>query len=378
MQKIAHIKYCFLPRSETFIYALLSHIASFRQIIISYSKENVASFPADNLYSLSDRSLPYRMYACGVQKLSRLLGSRYRYTPFYDAVVRAEKPDLIHAHFGMEGVQSLFIKKRYSIPLLTTFYGHDLAYGKKKYWRKAYARLFNEGDLFVVEGNAMARTLGDLGCKPEKIRVQHIGVDVSKITFRERKVEGDTVRLIFCGRLVEKKGLQYLIKAMPIVLKRFPRSILSVIGSGPMAHALRAAAMEYNVSHAVAFKGAMDYREYLKELDSAHVFVAPSVTAKNGDTEGGAPTTLIEALAAGMPVVATRHADIPEVVIEGKSGYLVEERNHEMLAEKLIFVIENAGRWGEMARSGRAHIEANYNIDIQAMKMEATYRELMK
>ena len=93
-----------------------------------------------------------------------------------------------------------------------------------------------------------------------------------------------------------------------------------------------------------------------------HIFLSPSIHASNGDTEGGAPVAIIETSTSGMPIISTYHCDIPEVVIDEKSGYLMPERDVDALAERLEFLITNSGIWKQMGQKGREHIEENYNI----------------
>ncbi|MGR3293018.1 MAG: glycosyltransferase, partial [Candidatus Scalindua sp.] len=105
----------------------------------------------------------------------------------------------------------------------------------------------------------------------------------------------------------------------------------------------------------------------------SHIFLSPSVTAADGDTEGGSPVGITEAQATGMPVVATYHADIPEVVLDGKTGYLSPERDVEALAQNLEKLVSNSERWGEFGYNARRHIEEEYNVRTQIRKLEDIY-----
>jgi colanic acid/amylovoran biosynthesis glycosyltransferase len=126
----------------------------------------------------------------------------------------------------------------------------------------------------------------------------------------------------------------------------------------------------------VQLLGYQPHQCFLEELDRAHLFLAPSVTAGDGDTEGGAPTVLLEAQAAGLPVLATWHADIPEVVRDGETGFLVPERDSAALAEKLIYLAEHPELWPVLGAAGRRHMETNYNIRCETHKLENVYEEL--
>lgn len=96
---------------------------------------------------------------------------------------------------------------------------------------------------------------------------------------------------------------------------------------------------------------------FMKKEANAHIFMLPSITAQNGDTEGGAPVAILEAQATGLPVISSYHADIPKVVVDGKSALLAPERDVEKLAKHLEYLIEHPDVWGAMGRIGREHVE---------------------
>jgi colanic acid/amylovoran biosynthesis glycosyltransferase len=124
--------------------------------------------------------------------------------------------------------------------------------------------------------------------------------------------------------------------------------------------------------------GSVSHQGFYDELNRAHVLVAPSQRAPDGDTEGGAPTVLIEAQAAGVPVVAYRHCDIPEVVLDGQSGLLAPEGDCDGLGERLREVLTHPERWAAFGRAGRAHVEAHYNILTEAPVLEARYAQCLE
>jgi len=372
---IVYIKYSYLPLSETFIYTYLQSINNYKLVVFSMKIENLNLFPYDAIYSNSENSLGEKFWNYIVQKGSRIFPCIYRYTPFYKQMIEQIQPSLIHAHFGMEGVQSLFLKKKYRIPLITTFYGHDLfVYPKKRYWRKAYKQLFKEGDIFLVEGNNMKHKLVELGCPEEKILIQHIGVDLEKLKYKKRIVMlGEKIRILFCGRIVEKKGLKYTLMALAKVIDRFKNIQLRIIGDGPLKKEMENLSNKLKLNNFVVFLGYCNYEEYINELENAHIFVAPSITATNGDSEGGAPTTIIEAQAVGLPVLSTYHCDIPEVVIDTKTGFLVSEKDYNGLAERLEFLLKNPYLWSILGYNGRKHVEENYNIKKEVKILEEIY-----
>jgi colanic acid/amylovoran biosynthesis glycosyltransferase len=276
------------------------------------------------------------------------------------------------------GCYNLNLKRSLELPMVTTFYGIDLSLYALTGWDVRYRPLFREGECFLVEGSHMKKCLQELGCPEDKIRIVHIGADTDLFKYKERQVkERGKSTLLFCGRLIEKKGLEYALRALASIKDKCSNVELRVIGDGPLRDRLIGLVEELELENVVKLLGYVPYEQTKKEMDNAHILVQPSVTATNGETEGGAPTVLIEAQACGMPILASLHADIPEVVLDGKSGLLSEERNFEQLAEHMVFLLEHPEKWPEMGLAGRRHVEENYNIKTEAQKIEQIYAELI-
>src|SRR3990170_931715 len=127
-----------------------------------------------------------------------------------------EKPVLLHSHFGYDGYDMLPLKRKLRIPMVTTFYGLDLSLipKSKPVWREKYKKLFNEGEMFLVEGSHMRECLIELGCPEGKARVQHLGIDLKQIAFIPRKIGNDgKVKILVSGSFIEKKGIPYALEA---------------------------------------------------------------------------------------------------------------------------------------------------------------------
>ena len=109
-----------------------------------------------------------------------------------------------------------------------------------------------------------------------------------------------------------------------------------------------------------------------------HIFLSPSVTSADGDSEGGAPVTIIEMAASGMPVVSSEHCDIPEIIIDEKTGLLAPERDAETLSKHLVWLAENPNEWINLTSAARKHIDENYNAVIQGKKLADIYQSMIK
>jgi len=301
-----------------------------------------------------------------------------------------DKPNLVHTHFGTSGYSFLKIKKLFGIPLITTFYGFDLSLLPNQHpeWKGKYKNLFRGGELFLTEGNHMKKCLVDLGCPEEKIIVQHLGIDLEAIKFVPRKLEKDEgIRILISASFREKKGISYAVEAFGKVKQSHPelRLKLTIIGDsgGSTTGEIEKKKIldiikKYNLKDYVDMLGYQLYPVFLRELYKHHIFLHPSIHASDGDTEGGAPVSIIEASASGMPILSTMHCDIPEGVKNGESGYLVPERDIGALTERLEFLVYNPEIWAKMGKLGRGHIEKNYDTKKQVKKLEEIYSKILK
>ena len=287
---------------------------------------------------------------------------------------------LLHAHMGHHGILFLRLKKRYKIPLLTSFHGADASYFPSVPENLAALRqLFEEGEIFTVVSVHMKSDLVSLGCPADKIVVHHVGVNVEHFQPRPHDRFTEKLTILTVGNFQEKKGFNYLIKALDLVRQQFPQVELRIVGE-PLTTAagileVESLIDELGLRDNVVLTGYVPQHQLPKEFEKADLFVLASVTDRNGDKEG-VPTVLMEAQASGLPVVSTYHSGIPEVVLDGESGYLVPERDVDQLAEKICLLLANPQKWDEMGRSGRQHIEREYNLEVQIGKLEEIYDRL--
>ncbi|MCS6816474.1 MAG: glycosyltransferase [Blastocatellia bacterium] len=370
---VAEVKPEYLPLTETFIYEYLRALRRVRPVVVAEEVKHLDLFPVKELVRVRtlELTLRERMRDRLLAILLRFENARaYR----YHAALRRLHPQLVHAHFGPTGVLVLAAARRLGVPLITSFYGYDLsALARDPAWRARYRHLFAHGALFLVEGPHMRERLIRLGCPPEKIRVRRIAIDLDEFPFRPRVWREGPLRLLQVGRLVEKKGHEYALRAFAHVRSRARESEFYIIGDGPLRPHLERLAGELGIAGAVHWLGPLSRAAYREVAERCHILVQPSVVAANGDDEGGAPTVLLEMQASGMPIVATRHADIPYVVREGESARLVPERDVAALADALLELIENPARWPSMAEAGRTFVAEHHDIRREAPRLEALY-----
>jgi colanic acid/amylovoran biosynthesis glycosyltransferase len=376
---VAHYVAQYLPRTQTFIYQVLTHHRRYRPVVLAHERvEDAPLFPLRHVYIDSELTARRERSAW----LSSVPGG-WRFGPVlsFRHALRRYDARALHVHFGHIAADLLPLSRSLGIPQVTSFYGWDDTVGYS-YVRgpERFARLFAEGDCFLVEGSHIAARLGRLGCPPEKIVLHRIGIDLDEVRFQPAHPPkpGEIVRVLICGRLIEKKGHHLALRAVASAKRRGFAVELRMIGDGELRSSLESEVSALGLDGAVRMLGSLSYEQYLSELAAAHAVLQPSLTAADGDTEGGAPTTLIEAQAAGKPIVTTLHADIPEIVVPGQSALLVPEADEGRLGEALVQLLSEPERWRDMGEAGRRHVESEHDIRRQVERLEDLYDSLCR
>ncbi len=272
----------------------------------------------------------------------------------YGAAEIAFRPTVIHAHYASTGY---LVGMATRAPLVVNAYGFDVTIlARRRRWRRAYRWLAQRAAAIVVEGPVMAGVVQDLGFPHDRVAIIRISAGFEAIEFRDSVPEGP-IRLVACGRMVEKKGHEVAIAAFSELVPELPSgSTLTVIGDGPLRPSLEALAAEEVRLGRIRFTGAVARTAFLDELRRSHLFLAPSHTARNGDGEGGAPTTILDAQAVGVPVVASDHADIPFLIDDGHTGFLAREGDTASFIEAMRRALREQTRWSELTVRARASL----------------------
>ena len=285
--------------------------------------------------------------------------------------------DVVHAQFGTLGCQVAlhrelgFTRAR----LVTSFRGRD-ATAALAADPRCYQRLFRAGDLFLPVSESLKAAVVRAGCDVARTTVLHSGVVCAGIPFRERRLAaGETVKVLSVGRLVEKKGLDDGVRAVADLLTTGVPIVYDVVGEGPLGPRLRRLTRRLRVTRQVRFLGAQSHAEVIRLMGAAHLYLAPSRTAADGDAEG-IPNALKEAMASGMPVVSTRHGGIPELVEDGVNGYIVPELSPEGLVRALTPLVRDPSAWPTLGRRARAAVEARFEAESLNERLVALYGAL--
>lgn len=345
---------------------------------------NVDQFPVSNLESLELPPAPPTIFT----RLQRRIGvagdEEQRHLALLEEVIRRVKPRVVHSHFGQCGWTASKLVRRYDLKHIVSFYGLDLSYLPRAdpRWITRYQRMSDLVDVVLCEGPHMARCLADLGVNPAKIRLFRLGIDLRRIPFVPRSNDRQGAnRFLIAGSFREKKGIPYALEALGMLSKQHSDIEITVIGDSGGSEReeqekrkILNVVERYGLKAKTRFLGYQQYNVLIQELYKHDIFVAPSVTSSDGDTEGGAPVTVIEAAASGMPVASSLHCDIPFVLSKENGQYLVPERDSASLCSALERFIQRAD-WGPIVMANRRLVEEELDVRVQGVRLAELYRE---
>lgn len=294
-------------------------------------------------------------------------------------VLPSRAQDILHCQFGTVGPRVLALRRIGALrgKLIVSFRGADISRAVHRNDGTIYRELFSRADFFLVNCEHFKRRLIAIGCEQRKLAVHRSGVDCQQFQAAapRRPEHGRPVRIVTVGRLVEKKGMEYAIRAVARLAREHAVSY-QIAGEGPLRAHLTGLIAGLGLEDTVTLLGARRPAAIAELLRDADLFVAPSVTARDGD-EDAPLNTLKEAMAMGIPVIGTRHGGIPELVEDGVSGFLVAERDVDGLENRLRELIRQPELWPRMGRAGRARVETDYDLDELNDELVEIYRRVV-
>ena len=297
-----------------------------------------------------------------------------------DRAIAKHRPGLIHAQFGLGGALALPIAERTGLPLVVTFHGGD-ATKDKHFARRALVptifqrrreKMAETAHTILCVSHFVRDTLIARGFPRAKLVTHYLGIDIPENTVLPPAGAGNTV--LFVGRLVEKKGADTLIDAMARLGETAPNLELSVIGDGPARGDLERRAKAAGIK--AQFHGWQDEKKVRAAMRRALLLAVPSRAAEGGDSEG-LPTVIMEAMALGVPVVATRHAGIPEIVSDRVTGMLVPESDPQALAQAILAVKTEPDLPNRLRGEAYADVRARFDAERQSALLERMLLEIM-
>ncbi|MDE1882487.1 MAG: glycosyltransferase [Rhodospirillales bacterium] len=300
----------------------------------------------------------------------------------YLYMLAGRRPDLIHAHFGVEGVYALPLAARLGVPLVTTFHGFDATLGPlgllaNPAWAR-YAlgrgRLARQGGLFLAVSNFLRQKLLALDFPPERVLTHYIGVDTQAIAPRSPAQEEPII--LHVARLQEVKGTEYLIRAFALIAAQHPLARLVIIGEGKLRKRLERLARETGLAERIAFLGAKPHEQVLGWMRRAAMLVLPSIKTESGREEG-LGMVMLEAAASSVPGIGTRVGGIAEGIEEGVTGFLVPERDPEALSVAIATLLANPSLRVRMGEAARRRMEQQFDLTRQTAALEEIYDSLL-
>lgn len=363
MHKVLVFKETLLPPSETFILDQIRTLTAFVPIVTGLERARPSLPLSHEPLLLSNRG----------PLLSDLRAKLYRrigFAPLFHHKAKGPRPDLVHAHFASGGLTALSLARVLRVPLVVTLYGADVTVRDSQ--PDKYKRLGEEASLFLCVSEFIRDRAVAAGFPLHKLLVHYLGIDRDR--FSPLSSHGASHRVLFVGRLVEKKGCEYLLRAMQLVQRAHPLSELTIIGDGPLRISLQALARELNLR--CRFLGTQPSVVIREALQKARIFCAPSLTAANGDSEG-LGVVFGEAQAMGVPIVSSEHGGIPEIVADRVTGLLAPERDYRALADALCLLLADDDLWERLHRAGPQRIEQRFDLKTQTAMMENIYSGIL-
>lgn len=372
-----------LPYSETFIKEQMQACRRWQPVLVG-TRRVEGGLPLEDL-PVDYLRAPAIGRAAQLQwKLWRELGLS---APGVVPRLRAQQASLVHVHFATDAVALWPSLQRLGLPVLVTLHGYDINV-HRQWWEQGHGgragrrypeRLLQMGQSplvrFVAVSQAVRETAVRYGLDPHKVHVHYIGVDVQRFQPAGPGVGTRAPRVLFVGRMVEKKGAHHLIHAFAALRRQLPDAELAMIGDGPLLPSYQALARELGVP--VQFMGRQGADVVRAEFARARVFCLPSVTAADGDAEG-LPIVIMEAQAMGVPVVTSARGGATEGIVDGESGIAFPEGDVPALTQALARVLADPALAERMGQRARRFAELRFDIRDCTAGLEVRYDECVQ
>jgi len=300
----------------------------------------------------------------------------------YDLVdiLRREQPELVHVYYGHKAVKYHEMIQAWGGPWIVSFHGVDVV---KFFDRDGYhdqmKAVFRDAQLVLARSESLLVELEKLGCPREKLRLNRTPIPLSHITpvVRQPPSDGEPWRLVQACRLIEKKGILTVLDALIEVAKTISHFQYILCGEGPGREAIEQRVAELGLGDRVVLRGWTEQDELAEEYTNAHLFLHPSELTGTSDQEG-VPNSMLEAMAYGLPIIATLHGGIPEAVRNHEDGILVPERSPNELAAALIKVMSDPELLASYSTSSAKTVRERYGLEQSISAMEDCYAEAIE
>jgi colanic acid/amylovoran biosynthesis glycosyltransferase len=370
--------YCatFLKPEMLHIYRQITSLTRVSPVVIAQKREEAERYPFERITVVGKpathfaRRFWFKQVRAAPWQISR------REVNTLIGILENARAQLLHIYFGHIAVHLLPLIRAWHNPSVVSFHGADVMVDlEKPAYRAATKQMLEAVQLVLVRSESLGRALIEIGCSPQKIRIQRTGIPIDEIPFLARAWPSDGAwKFVQACRLIEKKGLTTSLLAFAKFAARYPQSTFTMAGEGPLRSELGARARELGIDDKVSFPGFVSQAQLRELFYRSHIFLHPSERGADGNQEG-VPNSMLEAMASGLAVFATEHGGIPEAIENGKSGILVQESDHDALASALLDAVAHPDQLTVMARNGADSVLQKFEQTAQIRKLEDLYLE---
>src|SRR6059058_927790 len=363
------------------IYRQITGLKRCAPVVIAQKRENAERYPFESIHIVPKpqthvfrrfwfRQLRDKPWQISDVELSALL-----------SVLTETRAGVLHIFFGHIAVHLLPLIRAWKKPSIVSFHGADVMVDMNKpAYREATRQMLDAAKLVLVRSESLRRAVIQLGCDEKKIEVHYTGIPLDEFPFRERsfppRSRGGAWRFVQAGRLIDKKGLPVTLRVFASFVRNYPDATLTIAGEGPLLAQLRELARELKIDNSVSFTGFISQDQLRDIFYASHIFLHPSETGRDGNQEG-IPSSMLEAMASGLPVFATQHGGIPEAIENGVSGVLVPERDDKALARALFEAARDRHFLSGIGRAGAGAVAEKFDQSTQVRRLEDIYLRLI-
>jgi len=367
----------FLKPEMLHVYRQITALEAWKPRVFCQKRENAERFPFPEVKVLpKPRTHQLRRFWQKSVLGHPIMIYRSEALRFRDALNEAEAK-IVHIYFGHIGVHLLpFLELNDRPPAIVSFHGADAQIDlDRPAFRAAMQKVFKHASCLLVRSESLGDRLIAHGAPKEKIRLHRTGLPLGEIEFIQREAPADGAwQVLQACRLIPKKGLITSLRSFAQFAKRWPRATFTIAGTGPLLDELKRTAASLGISERLRYTGFVTQPELRKLEAGSHLFLHPSELGPDGDQEG-VPNAMLEAMASGLPVLATYHGGIPEAVEHGVSALLVAERDADALAREMIGLSEDPARYATMSAAAARHVAAEFDLRVQTLRLETIYTE---
>ncbi len=370
--KIGYFLHSNITPSETFIFDLITELNKQDDIDLTVfgGNKNHQIKGINNLKVVSTgfyekgRKTSFNLYKIGqiIGGKGFLLKNKHQQRCAYKAlnnkILNRDKPNIAYIEYASSAINcyKYFIQNK--IPFIVHIHGYDVTSATNdNIYKRELFKVLGYAKFIITPSIYLKRIVIELGCEPNKIHPIYPITNfnnIKEINYEQRrKISFPTIT--FLGRLTSKKNPIALILAFNLVIKKVQNAKLNILGDGELFEEVKNLTQKLNLTNHIKLFGSVERDVAFQILQNSHIYAQHSVTSLSGDQEGF-PVSLAEAAAHALPIVSTIHSGITENIIDGKTGFLVQEHNFEAMADKIIYLIKNPDVAEQMGKAGRDHI----------------------